>query len=159
MVCLATGCLCFICRRGPMRGLSSLEKVGLSSSCETSSSHLPAMPDNLTDHLSFFVGNKYFENTVKCYSASCPRLLLCGGVKGRTASNNRCYSLSHHPRNSYAPGRFVLNSGLFGSKRSLNLERRGRFSSLFAFFRRTHSGRGSGFCFGRVGLGTRGRDG
>ena len=48
-----------------MRGLSSLEKVGLSSSCESSSSHLPDIPDNLTDHLSFFVGNKYFENTVK----------------------------------------------------------------------------------------------
>ena len=33
-----------------------------------------------------------------------PRLMMCGRLKGRNASNNRCYSLSHQSRDSYAPG-------------------------------------------------------
>jgi len=61
-----------------MRGLSTLERVGLRSSCAV----VPTMPTPLYHHLGFYVNNK---------------LMLCGGMTQEKMPNSQCFSLSQVP--------------------------------------------------------------
>jgi len=73
-----------------MRGMSSLERVGLRSSCLISSHlvHSTTTPPPLFHHLGFYVDGK---------------LMLCGGLTSegltrRNVTNNKCFSLSQGSR-------------------------------------------------------------
>ena len=57
-ICLIFGKWILLHRSVSMRGMSSLERVGLRSSCVLSSDVVPTMPTPLYHHLGFYVDGK-----------------------------------------------------------------------------------------------------